>query len=123
MRYKVGDRVKIQSLDWYNRHTNGTEVDCGGVPFTSNMKKFCSRVMTISFVCTDCYTMEEDLENYYTDEMIEGLVEELVTLNGKEVLLKLADIELPSGTTNIWECNQRKEDCLGEEEKGVSEDL
>jgi len=76
MKYKVGDRVRIKNLDWYSRHTNGTEVDCGGVPFTSGMKRFCSRVMTISFVHADCYAMVEDLENYYTDEMIEGLVEE-----------------------------------------------
>lgn len=76
MKYKVGDHVRIKSLDWYNRHTNGTEVDCGGVPFTSDMKRFCSRVMTISFVYADCYAMVEDLENYYTDEMIEGLVGE-----------------------------------------------
>ena len=27
-----------------------------------------------------------------------------IILNGKEVMLKLADIELPSGTTDIWEC-------------------
>ena len=76
MKYKVGDRVRIKNLDWYNRHTNGTEIDCGGVPFTSGMKWFCSCVMTISFVHADCYDMVEDLENYYTDEMIEGLAEE-----------------------------------------------
>lgn len=76
MKYKVGQKVKIKSLDWYNRYTNGTEVNCGGVPFTSDMKKFCSRVMTISFVHADCYTMVEDLENYYTDEMIEHKIEE-----------------------------------------------
>ena len=76
LKFKVGDRVRIKNLDWYNRHTNGTEIDCGGVPFTSDMKWFCSCVMTISFVHADCYAMVEDLENYYTDEMIEGLVEE-----------------------------------------------
>ena len=68
MKYEVGDRVRIKNLDWYNRHTNGTEIDCGGVPFTSGMKWFCSCVMTIRFVHADCYDMVEDSENYYTDE-------------------------------------------------------
>ena len=79
MRYKIGDKVRIKSLDWYNENKNVFgKVWCneGTIPFYSWMKQHCGKVMTISWVCADCYTMVEDLENYYCDEMIECKVEE-----------------------------------------------
>ncbi len=77
MHYKPLDRVKIKSLDWYNRHTNGTEVDCGAYPFTSDMKEFCGQERIIANVCQECYfLLGIDGKYVFTDEMIEGLVEE-----------------------------------------------
>ena len=77
MRFKVGDRVRIKSLDWYNRYTNGTEVDCGAYPFTSDMKEFCGQERIIANVCQECYVLLGiDDRVVWTDEMIEGLVEE-----------------------------------------------
>ena len=73
----MGDRVKIKSLDWYNRYTNGTEVDCGAYPFTSDMKEFCGQERIIANVCQECYFLLGIDDKYaFTDEMIEGLVEE-----------------------------------------------
>lgn len=86
MKYKIGDRVKIKSLDWYNRYTNGTEVDCGAYPFTSDMKEFCGQERIIANVCQECYfLLGIDDKFVFTDEMIEGLVEE-------EVFIKADDI-------------------------------
>lgn len=79
MKYKVGDRVRIKSIDWYNKHTNGTEVYCGAMPFMNYMTEFCNKIVTISNVNSkdECYEIEEDsTANGWTDEMIEGLVEE-----------------------------------------------
>ena len=79
LKYKVGDRVRIKNLDWYNENKDiYDEVWCakGTIPFNFQMKQHCGKVMTISWVCEDCYTMVEDLENYYCDEMIEGLVKD-----------------------------------------------
>lgn len=77
MRYKAGDKVRIKSIDWYNRYTNGTEVDCKHYPFSCHMKKYCGQIMTISIVGGHSYSMIEDDGAYsWTDEMIEGLVEE-----------------------------------------------
>lgn len=78
MRYKIGDRVRIKSIDWYNRYTNGTEVDCGAYPFTSDMKEFCGQERIIANVCQECYLLLGIDDRFvWTDEMIEGLSEEI----------------------------------------------
>lgn len=78
MKYKAGDRVRIKSLDWYNENKDETDdIECSnGIWFYREMSKFCGKVMTISHVRADHYTMVEDLIEYWTDEMIEGLVKE-----------------------------------------------
>ena len=61
MKYKVGDKVKIKSLDWYkktlrlpsklswiNKQIGFFEgIRCGSRVFTDAMCKFCGKVMTI----------------------------------------------------------------------------
>lgn len=89
--YKVGDRVRIKSLDWYkktlripsklswiNRQNGFFEgIRCGSRVFTDAMRKFCGKVMTIKEVGITFYLMEEDKIGYeFTDEMIECLVDE-----------------------------------------------
>ena len=77
MKYKVGDRVKIQSLDWYNENKDEYgDVPCGEFDFVESMKKFCSETFTISDDDGDAYLMLEEDKCMWTDEMIEGLVEE-----------------------------------------------
>ena len=79
MNYKAGDRVKAKSLDWYNKNKDKHGVVWTSdeqIPFENHMSKWCGKVMTISDVRADHYTMIEDLIGYWTDEMIEGLVEE-----------------------------------------------
>ena len=85
MKYKAEDRVRAKSLDWYNENKNKfgkvwTSGKGGQIPFDKDMSKWCGKVMTISDVRADHYTMIEDLVGYWTDEMIEGLVEEEVDL-------------------------------------------
>ena len=93
MKYKVGDKVRIKSIDWYNRYTNGTEVDCGAYPFTSDMKEFCGQERIIANVCQECYLLLGVDDNFvFTDEMIEGLVEDIITTN--EQLFEPSNISL-----------------------------
>ena len=48
MKYKVGDKVKIRSLDWYNANkTEGVEVFLEGSVFLQLMSKYCGKVATI----------------------------------------------------------------------------
>lgn len=88
MKYKPGDKVRIKSLDWYNRHTNETEVNWEYNPFSCYMKKYCGQIMTISIVGGYSYSMIEDDGTYtWTDEMIDCLVER----HGKTYPYKIGD--------------------------------
>lgn len=78
MKYKVGDRVKIKSLDWYNDNKNQLgRANCGSKSYTIEMCFFCGKILTIQAIGLDFYLMEEDNLGYeFTDEMIECKVEE-----------------------------------------------
>lgn len=79
MKYKVGDKVRIKNLDWYNQNKDVSLIESTNsyYNFIEVMQDFCGKVMTISSVNNDYYDMVEDAGEYFwTDEMIEGLVEE-----------------------------------------------
>ena len=103
MRYKVGDKVRIKSLDWYNE--NKDNYDCvyagNGFGFWKNMTRHCGETMKITTVKVDPedsnkgYYFMENSEERWTDEMIEGLVEEENKPKfkvGDEVRIKGTDI-------------------------------
>lgn len=102
MNYKVGDRVKIKSLDWYNEHKDETDdIECSNnIWFYREMSKFCGKVMTISHVRVDHYTMVEDLVGYWTDEMIERKVEE-ETKSHNNMCKQLIDEMNPNVEVNV----------------------
>jgi hypothetical protein len=77
MKHKVGDRVQIKSLDWYNENKDEIgDVDAGLI-FDEDMSMWCSKTMTILEVHQTYYTMKEECpSHYWTDEMIECKVEE-----------------------------------------------
>ena len=81
MKYKVGDKVRIKSLDWYKENRNNiNEVKCGVSVFIPAMTTHCGHIRTISkvFEIPKVYHILEDKNLYtWTDEMIEGLVEGL----------------------------------------------
>lgn len=86
MKYNVGDKVLIKSIDWYNDNNvnnviadSFTYVKCKDWNFISDMKKYCGKILTIEEVHKEFnrYKMSEDKNLYsWTDEMIETLVEE-----------------------------------------------
>lgn len=78
MRFKVGDRVRIKSIDWYNENKDKIGFICFDYTnFIPEMSQYCGEILTINQVV-------EEYEHYrvsecafsWTDEMIEGLVEE-----------------------------------------------
>ena len=74
MKFNVGDRVRIKSIDWYNENKD----KYGDVNFfIEEMSKFCGEIMTIKHISEVSYIMEEsDIAYGWTDEMFEELVEE-----------------------------------------------
>ena len=96
MKYKVGDRVKIQSIVRYNKHKDrygninyGCETD---ILFTSEMSSFCGQVVTITRVryigCVRFYLLAEDKEKHL---WVDGMFECLVERNGKTYPYKIGD--------------------------------
>jgi hypothetical protein len=76
-KYKIGQKVRVKSLDWYNKNKDEDgDISCGEFDFVKGMKKFCSEVFTISENVGDGYLMLEDKHGYvWTDEMIDCLAE------------------------------------------------
>ena len=89
MKYSIGDKVRIKSIDWYNQMLSIPDklvwlnkltnefigVWCGSYIFTKEMCNFCGSVMTIKEVGEDYYIMEEDIYNKkFNDEMIGDVV-------------------------------------------------
>ena len=78
MKYNAGDKVRIKSLDWYNENKGNADktnsVWCGAW-FFYHMSQYCGKIMTIENVWANSYKLEGS-DSIWTDEMIEGLVEE-----------------------------------------------
>ena len=76
MKYKVGDKVRIKSLDWYNENKTSEDcLVCSSAHINSEMICMLGKIVTISSVEEDHYRIKEYAWNW-TDEMFEGLVEE-----------------------------------------------
>lgn len=81
MKYKVGDKVRIKSIDWYNENKDKDgNINLPTHIFIQEMSLFCGFISTIRDVFEDMdgnviYYMEE-MDFDWTEEMIEGLVEE-----------------------------------------------
>ena len=92
MKFKVGDKVKIKSLDWYNTFKDDEGVvDCGQWWFDKEMSRFCGKIVTICGVddMFNWYSISEEKDPHtkYNNNMIECLVER----NGKTYPYKIGD--------------------------------
>ena len=79
MKYKIGDKVKIKSLDWYNENKDDNhEIRFENGIFTTLKSTFLGQIMTIELITLEkqYIFMEDRYKTLWTDEMIEGLVEE-----------------------------------------------
>jgi hypothetical protein len=122
MKYKVGDKVRIKSLDWYNQNKDKDgRVNCGYHTFIEKMSKFCGQTMIVCKRTSIGVMTMADNPHYWTDEMIEGLVEEetkfgtasnpieiksnanCLTQESIDKMVIKIDKELLSGNQNVWE--------------------
>lgn len=82
MNYNVGDKVRVESLEWYNKNKNkygNIHYGDNRVFFESKMSKFCGSILTIKNIDIDMEAYEVEENRYYwTDDMIEGLAEETI---------------------------------------------
>lgn len=80
LKYKIGDKVLIKDLDWYNKNKDPFgDIETEHTYFRDFMSCYCGKTMTIKSISTILggafYRMEEDLGQYcWEDEMIENKV-------------------------------------------------
>lgn len=92
MKYNVGDKVKIKSLEWFNTNKCDGRVMCDGLAFVELMTEYCGNELTIDYIytCSDgkqAYAMKEPKTAWrFTDGMIEELVEQ------QEIMVSLDDV-------------------------------
>ena len=87
MKYKVGDKVLVKSIDWYNKNKDKYGDVCfDNTIFVGGQSLYCGCELTIRLVTDDRYYVNEN-DYYWTDEMIERLVER----NGKTYPYKIGD--------------------------------
>lgn len=81
MKYKVGDKVKVKSIEWYNENKNnhGRIYISNNVIFQPNMSEFCGSILTIKNINIDMstYVVEEN-SYHWTDEMFEEFTKEWI---------------------------------------------
>ena len=97
MKYKVGDKVRIKSKDWYEKNKLGELNDytvCGRMAFTREMCELCGKVVTIRNVYDYYYSIEESYWSF-SDEMFEDdfdfknlKIGDTFNLDGKEYIVK-----------------------------------
>ena len=75
MKYKVGDKVKIKSLEWYNqmRDSDGDiYLNDFGISFVKDMSVFCGKKATIVFDLGGEYQLDIDNKKWsWKDWMLE----------------------------------------------------
>jgi hypothetical protein len=75
MKYKIGDKVRVKSVEWYNKNKNKQgSVPCDAdVTMVPAMAKLCNCIVTIERVYNYTYKIKES-KFKWTDDMFEGLI-------------------------------------------------
>lgn len=104
--YKVGDRVRIKSLDWFKANEYNGQGICDVLAFLKMTDECCGKELTIDFIFADergtGYIMKEPETQWrFTDSMIEGPVvkepqEKMVSLDD---VCRFLDEHLYTGTS------------------------
>ena len=105
MKYKVGDKVKVkEDLEIGETY--------GGLTFSVQMREYRGQIVTIKTADDDSYQIEEDELNWYwTEEMLEDVEEEKMTI-GQVIdnLMNNPDIIIKNSTKLTEECQKVNED-------------
>ena len=90
MRYDIGDKVKIKSLEWYDSNKDHNNfVHCGAQVFIEKMSKFCGQTLTVLDIYDDCYLLGNGF--LWTDEMIEDRTQDTSKTIEDELINYVAD--------------------------------
>ena len=68
MKYKVGDKVRVKSLEWYNQNKDSDGniyLNDFGIPFIKEMSVFCGRKAVIASIFGEEYKIDIDKNRWY----------------------------------------------------------
>lgn len=72
MKHKVGDTVRIKSIDWYEKNKNKTGIiDIGGISFGEYKSRYCGKTAKITGVYSNHYNIDIDRFSCWSDDMFE----------------------------------------------------
>lgn len=93
MKYKVGDKVRIKSREWYeeNKNENGAVLLSNGCVFWDNMQDMLGCEFKIVGITEDKYILY-GIIFLINDEMIEGLVSDEKPLISTELIKDIAEV-------------------------------
>ena len=77
MKFKVGDKVKVKSLRWYNSNKNHygfVNDDNCSEPFSDKMAEYCGKVLEITAIEFAYYILADDDQWCFADFMLEDKV-------------------------------------------------
>ena len=76
MKYKIGDKVKIKSLEWYGSMVNGSRghINFENNTFNGTMADYCGKYAIIKKIGKDCYYFDIDNQRWcWYDWMLEDV--------------------------------------------------
>lgn len=92
IKFKVGDKVRVKSLEWYNKEKNKGDIYKGKI-FTRDMSEFCDKFLTIKDIYVDFYLVEENSKSWQDwmleDEVVTEEKQEDKQLNKNDMETKL----------------------------------
>ena len=65
MKYKVGDKVRVKSLEWYSKNSKNSAVVQNGVSFTDAMLKYSGKTAVVVGIYHDSYDLDIDNKEWY----------------------------------------------------------
>ena len=65
MKYKVGDKVKIKSLEWYSDSYNNCGIEIDGILFDPDMCKYCGKTAIITVKSKGYYKLSIDSGDWF----------------------------------------------------------
>lgn len=93
MKYKVGDKVRIKSKEWWDAQPKNEhgDVRCGSDTFTDTMICMCGKVVEITDVLEDTYFIKEYDYNW-TDEMFDDSYNPEKSILSEEMIKDIAEV-------------------------------
>ena len=107
MKYKVGDKVRIKSLEWYSKNKNGlghvSHYDTNNT-FVSSMSSYCGMTANITEVEGSHYILDVDNGDWWWQDFMfeEPLVDDSNYEQLKEIAIELIRANVSPREVALW---------------------